>query len=200
MAQHRYFVIYKPYNMISQFVSPYPQRLLGDLDFEFPAGTHAIGRLDEESEGLLILTTDKSLTRLLLHPDKQHTRRYLVQVQHLVSDQTIEKLREGIDIEVKERGTYRTQPCVVNLVTMPPGLPEREEPVHTFIQYSWLEFILTEGKNRQIRKMCKAVKHHCRRLIRTGIENLELGNMQPGEVKEMSKEELFGLLLLQQEG
>lgn len=194
---HRYFVIYKPYNMISQFVSPYSQRLLGDLDFDFPAGTHAIGRLDEESEGLLILTTDKSLTRRLLHPDRQHSRHYLVQVQHCVSPETLDQLRQGLDIEVKEKGIYRTQPCMVHLVSPPRHLPEREAPVHNFIQYSWLEFILTEGKNRQIRKMCRTVKHRCRRLIRTRIENLELGAMQPGEVMEFDRSEFFRLLRLE---
>lgn len=194
--QPRYFVIYKPYNMLSQFVSPYAHRLLGDLDFDFPEGTHAVGRLDEHSEGLLILTTDKTLTRRLLHPEKKHLKHYLVQVQHQVNPQTLETLSRGIGIEVKKKGIYHTQPCEVRLTDAPPNLPERENPVHNFIEYSWLEFILTEGKNRQIRKMCRTVKHRCQRLIRTRINNLELGPMQPGEVVEMSREELFEKLLL----
>jgi 23S rRNA pseudouridine2457 synthase len=182
--------------MLSQFVSPYTHRLLGDLDFDFPEGTHAIGRLDDQSEGLLILTTDKTLTRRLLHPDKKHLRHYLVQVQHQITLATLEKLSQGLEIEVKKKGTYQTQPCEVRSVEMPANLPEPEQPVHNFIQYSWLEFILTEGKNRQIRKMCKTVSHRCKRLIRTRINNLELGAMQPGEVIEMTREELFEKLLL----
>jgi 23S rRNA pseudouridine2457 synthase len=196
ILQPRYFVIYKPYNMLSQFVSPYAHRLLGDLDFDFPEGTHAVGRLDEHSEGLLILTTDKTLTRRLLHPEKKHLRHYLVQVQHLVEPLTLQVLSHGLEIEVKKKGTYQTQPCVVQLIEPPLHLPEPEQPLHNFIKYSWLEFILTEGKNRQIRKMCKTVNHRCKRLIRTRINNLELGSMQPGEVIEMKREELFEKLLL----
>ena len=196
MQTHRYFVIYKPYNMLSQFVSPYPHRLLGDLDFDFPPGTHAIGRLDEHSEGLLILTTDKTLTRRLLHPEKKHLRHYLVQVQHKVEPATLDRLSQGLEIEVKRKGIYHTQPCEVRLINEPLNLPEREQPPHNFIHYSWLEFILTEGKNRQIRKMCKTVKHRCQRLIRTRINNLELGAMQPGQIVEIQQEELFEKLLL----
>lgn len=193
---YRYFIVYKPYNMISQFVSPYQHRLLGDLDFDFPEGTHAVGRLDEESEGLLILTTDKTLTRRLLHPSKQHRRSYLVQVKKRVEPETIEMLCAGLEILVKGRGAYLTQPCHVKLLEKPFALPEREPMVKEYVQHSWLEFTLTEGKNRQIRKMCTAVKHPCTRLVRTKIEDLELGDLQPGQVKEMSQPDLFRLLRL----
>jgi 23S rRNA pseudouridine2457 synthase len=182
--------------MVSQFVSSHPQRLLGDLDFDFPEGTHAIGRLDEQSEGLLILTTDKTLTRRLLHPDRKHTRRYLVQVRWQISPEKIEQLSQGLDIVIKKRGVYRTQPCQVKLLETPGNLAVRENAVQEFIHHSWLEFILTEGKNRQIRKMCKAVRHSCSRLIRTHIDNLGLEDMQPGEVREMDREELFKKVLL----
>ena len=77
----RYFITYKPYKMISQFISPYVQRKLGELDFDFPEGTNAVGRLDNDSEGLLILTTDKTLTNRLLHPTRKHKRSYVVQVE-----------------------------------------------------------------------------------------------------------------------
>jgi 23S rRNA pseudouridine2457 synthase len=192
----RYFIVYKPYKMVSQFVSPYEQRLLGSLDFDFPTGTHAVGRLDDESEGLLILTTDKTLTKRLLHPSKKHKRRYLVQVKRQVTPATLEKLRNGIDIEIKEKGVYRTAPCEVTLVDEPLSLPLRDPKVLIFESHVWLEFILTEGKNRQIRKMCKAVKHPCKRLIRTHIENLSIGDMLPGEVKEIDQQTLFNLLNL----
>ncbi len=182
--------------MISQFVSPYNQRLLGELHFDFPAGTHAVGRLDEDSEGLLILTTDKTLTRRLLHPGKNHRRHYLVQVQREVVPETIEKLKTGLDIMVKKKGLYRTLPCEVCRVDKPAHIAARSNEFQDFIPHTWLEFVLTEGKNRQIRKMCSAVRHNCHRLIRTRIEKLELGSMQPGEVREMKREELFDLLLL----
>ncbi|MES2680336.1 MAG: pseudouridine synthase [Bacteroidota bacterium] len=192
----RYFIIYKPYKMISQFVSPYEQRLLGDLDFEFPEGTHAVGRLDDESEGLLILTTDKTLTQRLLHPAKKHLRVYLVQVKKQVEAQTLENLRNGLDIVIKRKGAYKTQACEVSLIDPPTWLPARNPAVEEFEKHSWLEFTLTEGKNRQIRKMCAAVKHKCKRLIRTKIEDLDLADMQPGEVREMDQQKLFALLKL----
>jgi 23S rRNA pseudouridine2457 synthase len=193
---HKYYIIYKPADMISQFVSPYEQRLLKHLDFKFPEGIHAIGRLDEHSEGLLILTTDKTLTRRFLHPHNKFTKRYLVQVLFKVEEETVTKLSAGIEIIIKQRGAYTTKPCTVKLLDTAPALPPRQTPYTEYKPHSWLEFTLTEGKNRQIRKMCKAVNHECRRLVRTHINELSIGDMQPGEVRELKKEELFKLLLL----
>ncbi|MCW3088654.1 MAG: pseudouridine synthase, partial [Sediminibacterium sp.] len=101
MSPHRYFVLNKPYNMVSQFVSSHPVRLLGELDFDFPAGTHAIGRLDNHSEGLLLLTTDQKITRLLFQGSIPHSRTYLVQVKNTVSEENVDALRKGIPIRVK---------------------------------------------------------------------------------------------------
>jgi 23S rRNA pseudouridine2457 synthase len=193
---NRYFVINKPYKMVSQFISPHKKRLLGDLDFHFPVGTNAVGRLDDDSEGLLILTTDKSLTRLLLHPDRKHERTYLVQVEKVVDDITLQKLRAGVEILVQGKGKYLTQPCDVHLVERPEHLPERAHSFRADLAQSWLQFHLKEGKNRQIRKMCSAVRHDCKRLIRTKIEDLDLGNLLPGQVAEISREELFQKLRL----
>lgn len=196
--KHRYFIVYKPFRMVSQFVSPYDQRKLCDLDFEFPEGTQAVGRLDNESEGLLILTTDKTLTRRLLDPEKKHERNYIVQVERLIEDSTINKLCSGIDILLKGKNkSYTTLPCGVKRIDKPQNLAEREELFNEKLPHSWLEFALTEGKNRQIRKMCRSVRHKCRRLIRTKIEDLELGNLQPGEVMEMEQTKLFNLLRLE---
>ncbi|MEO6406268.1 MAG: pseudouridine synthase, partial [Ferruginibacter sp.] len=97
----RYFIINKPQNMVSQFISPDDVGLLGDLDFNFPPGTHAIGRLDNESEGLLILTTNKKITRLMYSGKKQHRRSYLVMVQNQVSEETLLLLQNGITIPTK---------------------------------------------------------------------------------------------------
>jgi 23S rRNA pseudouridine2457 synthase len=184
--------------MISQFVSPFQHRLLGDLDFTFPEGTHAVGRLDDDSEGLLILTTDKSLTKRLLHPDRKHTRKYIVQVERVAGDAAVSILETGVDILVKKKGKYRTLPCEVRIIDKPVSLAERAHPFKEYIPHSWLEIILTEGKNRQIRKMCSAVGHDCKRLIRVSIEKLELGDLKPGEVREIGQEELFRLLQLEE--
>jgi 23S rRNA pseudouridine2457 synthase len=192
----RYFIVYKPYKMLSQFKSGYEQIKLGALDFCFPEGTNAVGRLDYKSEGLLILTTDGSLTKRLLHPARLHTRKYLVQVEKEVSEETLTKLRAGVEILVKLKGAYTTKVCEVSLVGKPTDLPYRDEPLLERIPCSWLEFVLTEGKNRQIRKMCTATRHKCHRLIRTAIEDITIQGMQPGEVREISREELFRKLKL----
>lgn len=197
MTELRYFILNKPYNMLSQFVSPYPHhRLLGDLDFKFPEGTHAVGRLDEFSEGLLILTNDKSLTRRLLHPNKKHTREYIVQVQKEMRDETITQLKNGIQILIKRRGEYTTIPCEVRRIEKPKNLALINKDYLDTISHTWLEFTLTEGKNRQIRKMCQAVKHKCKRLMRTKIENLDLGELKAGEVLEIERLTFFKKLNL----
>lgn len=191
LSELSYFVIYKPYKMVSQFISPHKKRLLGDLDYVFPEGTNAVGRLDDDSEGLLILTNDKSLTGKLMHPDKKREKRYVVQVEKIVTEEKLQILRSGVDILVKGRGAYRTKDCEVNIIEKPLYLPERAHSFRVDLPQTWLEFVLKEGKNRQIRKMCSAVRHDCKRLIRTHIEDLNIIGMQPGEVKPISKEELF---------
>src|SRR6187549_54423 len=115
-APYRYFILHKPYGMESQFISPHAGPLLGDLSFSFPAGTHAIGRLDKYSEGLLLLTTNKKITALLFQSKIPHKRTYLVQVKHIVSPEGLAKLRNGLTIRVKGGGMYTTPPCEVHIV------------------------------------------------------------------------------------
>src|SRR6188474_3148552 len=115
MDQHRYFVLNKPYNMVSQFVSTHDVCLLSDLDFKFPEGTHAIGRLDNDSEGLLLLTTNKKITRLLFSSGIPHERTYLVQVNNILSDDSLSRLRTGVDIRIKGGEDYTTPACDVHL-------------------------------------------------------------------------------------
>jgi len=180
--------------MVSQFISTDEVNLLGDLDFEFPEGTHAVGRLDNESEGLLILTTNKKVTRLLFQGTKKHTRTYLVLVKNIVSEETIQKIQAGISIRVKGGGDYISSPCEASIVTnakavYPYASDSREAYPHT-----WLLLTLTEGKFHQVRKMVLAVNHRCLRLIRVSIENILLGDLQPGKVKEFEEDEFFRLL------
>src|SRR4249920_2866321 len=122
LAKNRYFVIYKPYNMVSQFLSSHPVRLLGDLEFLFPEGTHPIGRLDNHSEGLLILTTNKKVTRLLFESETLHKRIYLVKVKHTVSAESLDRLRKGIGIRVRGGGDFITTACEAEIVEKPSGL------------------------------------------------------------------------------
>jgi 23S rRNA pseudouridine2457 synthase len=197
MEQHRYFIINKPFNMVSQFVSSHAVRLLGDLSFDFPEGTHAIGRLDKDSEGLLLLTTNKKVTKLLFQGKQPHARTYLVQVNHVVNDETINKLAEGIAISAVQGKTYTTTPCEVKLVEKPDYIEAlSDKPLHKNVSSSWLTITLTEGKFHQVRKMVAAVKHKCIRLIRISIEDIELNPLKPGEVREVSHEYFFEKLKL----
>ncbi len=187
----RYFIINKPYKMVSQFVSPDKVNLLGDLDFDFPEGTHAIGRLDNNSEGLLLLTTNKRVTKLLFESDTPHKRTYLVQVEKVVNEERLRQLQTGISIRVKGGGYYTTTPCEVEIVQKPIDLPPRGHAFREDLPQTWLLITLTEGKYHQIRKMVSSVYHHCKRLIRVSIEDLELGDLQPGCVREVEEEEFF---------
>ena len=188
---NRYFIINKPYKMVSQFVSPDKVNLLGDIDFDWPEGTHAIGRLDNNSEGLLILTTNKRVTKLLFESDTPHKRTYLVHVEKVVTPERLLQLQTGITIRVKGGGYYTTTPCEVEIVSKPTNLPKRAHEFREDLPSSWLMITLTEGKYHQIRKMVSSVYHHCKRLIRVSIEDLELGDLQPGCVLEIEEEDFF---------
>ena len=194
---NRYFIINKPYKMVSQFISPDKVNKLGDLDFDFPEGIHAIGRLDNNSEGLLILTTNKRVTALLFQSDVPHKRTYLVQVEKVITEERLNMLRTGITIRVKGGGYYTTTACQVELVEKPVTLPKRGHEFRDDLPQSWLLITLTEGKFHQIRKMVSSVYHHCKRLIRISIEDLELGDLQPGCVREIEEEDFFRMLKIE---
>ena len=196
MTSHRYFILNKPMNMVSQFVSSHAVNLLINLEFKFPPETHAIGRLDQNSEGLLLLTTNKKITRLLFQGLMPHTRTYLVQVKNTVSPETVLKLANGIAISAPNGIQFITTPCMVKLVNKPANLFEVGKPLHENVKTSWLQITLTEGKFHQVRKMVAAVNHKCIRLIRTEIENIHIGKMQPGEVVELEEADFFSLLKL----
>ena len=188
---HRYFIINKPYNMVSQFVSTHQVGLLGDLDFTFPEGTHAIGRLDNHSEGLLILTTNKKITRLLFLGDTPHKRTYLVQVNNLLTKENLRLLQTGIPIRIKGGENYFTPPCNVTIVEHPGILYNTASTLKQYGPHTWLLITLTEGKFHQVRKMIAAVRHRCKRLIRVSIEDLALGDLKPGCVREIDEVAFF---------
>jgi 23S rRNA pseudouridine2457 synthase len=196
MNADRYFLINKPINMVSQFVSSHEVQLLGNLEFDFPEGTHAIGRLDQNSEGLLLLTTNKKITKLLFQGPIPHKRTYLVQVKNKMLPETAKKLAAGIEISAKTGSSYTTTPCEVQIVEKPIGLFEVGKPLHENVVTTWLTITLTEGKFHQVRKMVAAVNHKCIRLIRISIEDIELGNMQPGDVIEINEDDFFKKLKL----
>ena len=192
----RYFVLYKPVDMVSQFRSVDDVRLLGAIDFPFPPGTHAIGRLDKDSEGLLLLTTDKTITRKLFNSGVKHLRRYLVQVRFTVGQDALAQLASGVRISASGGGEYLTEPCTVELLPAPPHLPPAGIFIHEKVEHSWLRITLTEGRYHQVRKMVSAVRHNCLRLVRESIEELTIGDMQPGEVRELDRQEFYRRLKL----
>lgn len=197
-APYRYFMLHKPYGMESQFISPHAGPLLGDLSFCFPTGTHAIGRLDKYSEGLLLLTTNKKITSLLFESSIPHKRTYLVQVKHMVNEESLQRLRTGVPIRITGDMHYITPPCTVQIVQPSPFPSPR--PFPPYVESTWLSITITEGKFRQVRKMVAAIRHRCMRLIRTSIEDMELGNLQPGVVKEVSESTFFSQLKLKTVG
>ena len=186
--------------MICQFTQEVAgQMTLADLKFNFDKDVYPVGRLDLDSEGLLLLTNDRKLTHTLLDPRFQHDRTYLAQVDGIASEESLEKIRNGVDIKLEKQKTHHTLPAKARLVNdidayfapkklwqrMPAARPSGQNPM------SWIEIKLSEGKNRQVRKMCAAIGHPCLRLIRVGIVNLTIKDLRPGEVREIIKEELL---------
>lgn len=181
-VQHSHFVIYKPYGYLSQFVpeTRKSKPVLAQL-YHFPDKTMAIGRLDHDSEGLLLLTTDGMQSHLIR--SKNVEKEYYVQVDGEVSSAQLSQLQQGVEIGVKGE-KYQTLPCRVNVLTTEPNLPARgkkiRDPRHG--PTSWLSITISEGKNRQIRKMTAAVGLPTLRLVRVRIAHIQLGTMQPGDV------------------
>lgn len=194
MQGHRYFVVHKPYGMESQFKANYPGPLLGDLPFRFPEGIHAIGRLDKNSEGLLLLTTNKKITKLLFQGPVPHKRTYLVQVRRAMSEERLAQLRSGVRIRISGDDWYTTPPCEVDMVAEPPYPAPIAQPPQLIS--TWLRLSITEGKFRQVRKMVAAVHHPCLRLIRVAIEDMELGDLPAGGVREVEEKTFFESLKL----
>lgn len=194
MQAYSYFIIYKPFGMLSQFSPEGNKAVLGEL-YPFPKDVYPVGRLDADSEGLLLLTNDKKLNHRLLNPDFKHFRTYWVQVDGAVNEKARRQLEEGVSIKVNKK-EYQTLPAKAKILENPTDMPERTPPIRyrKDIPTSWLALSLQEGKNRQVRRMTAAVGFPTLRLIRTQIENLSLQGMQPGDVKELNEDEVYSLL------
>ena len=193
----KYFIVYKPYGTLSQFTKEHPSHhTLAELS-AFPKDAYPVGRLDQDSEGLLIITNDKKLPHFLLEPSFAHTRTYLVQVEGEPKPADLKKLRTGIKIRVGKK-EYTTLPAQVRALPEPPALPERDPPIRVrqSIPDTWLEMELKEGKNRQVRRMCAKAGFPVLRLVRSKIEKLDIRDMASGEVREMEKKDIYRLLRL----
>ncbi len=196
MERHRYLILYKPYLMLSQFSAERGGKpTLADLNFHFPKDVYPVGRLDAESEGLLLLTNDKKLNNLLLEPSHGHERSYIVQVDGAITPGAAEELEEGMTITVKDR-SHRTLPAKAEIISEPSWIRQRVPPVRfrKHIPTSWLRLTLTEGKNHQVRKMTASTGFPTLRLIRESMGKVTASALIPGTVKEMKMEELFPLL------
>ena len=183
--------------MLCQFTSEGDKKTLKDL-FDVPRNVYPVGRLDYDSEGLLIFTNDKKLNYLLLNPAHGHEREYWVQVEGLVTQEAIDKLINGITINIDGK-IFQTKKCKAEKFPSPPLVPQRIPPIRfrKNLPDSWIKIILTEGKNRQVRKMTAKVGYATLRLIRTRIESITLAQLQPGEMKSISQKELYNLLKIQ---
>ncbi|GAC1592478.1 MAG: hypothetical protein NVS3B19_14090 [Ginsengibacter sp.] len=151
--------------------------------------------MDYDSEGLLILTNDKSLNKLLLDPIHKHQREYWVQVEGSPTLDSLKKLSAGIFINIDGK-KYLTKKCIASFFSSPPQINFRNPPIRVrkSILDTWIKLILSEGKNRQVRKMTAAIGHPTLRLIRYAIENATIDSLLSGQMKEISKQEMYNLL------
>jgi 23S rRNA pseudouridine2457 synthase len=183
--KHVHFKLYKPYGYLSQFINNQNKRrnkkLLGTL-YSFPENLMAIGRLDEKSEGLLLLTTDGKISDYIR--SSQVEKQYYVMVDGIITPEDIEKLKQGVEISVDGK-PYLAIPFDVFLFETTPNLPERFIRDDKHGPTSWLSITLTEGKFRQVRKMTAAVGFPTLRLVRVRIGDYKLNQMQPGDVEEL---------------
>lgn len=173
---------HKPFGVLCQFTPDQPgQQTLAD--FDFPRGVYPIGRLDLDSEGLILLGDERALVARLLDPKHGHPRTYHAQVEGLPHRAAVDQLTRG---GISLRG-HLTLPCRARLLTVDPNHPPRNPPIRfrKNIAESWLELVLTEGKNRQVRRMTAAVGHPTLRLIRVAIGELVLEGLSPGDWREL---------------
>lgn len=192
----RYFALYKPFEMLSQFTTEGNHKTLADLKFPFPPDVYPVGRLDTDSEGLLLLTNDNRINSRLLNPQFSHKRKYFVQVEGSITDEALSRLKKGILLNDKGN-KYTTLPADGKVISEP-ELPPREPPVRfrKNIPTSWIEISLVEGKNRQVRKMTAAIGFPTLRLVRCQIEELKMEIMEPGRIEEFKKHEFYSKLKL----
>ena len=191
----KYYLVYKPFGMMSQFSKENEKPTLAEIKFDFPTDAYPVGRLDADTEGLLLLTNDTSINNKLLNPKNGHKRTYMAQLDGAITEEAIKQLRKGVTITIDGKA-YKTLPAQINLVKEEPALPPRNPPirVRANIPTSWIELTLIEGKNHQVRKMCAKAGFPVLRLVRIKIGNLSLGNLQPNKVKELTEQEIETLV------
>jgi 23S rRNA pseudouridine2457 synthase len=178
--------LHKPYGVLSQFTPEPGSRWRTLADFGLPPKVYALGRLDADSEGLLLFSDEPGLNSRLLDPGAGHRREYWVQVEGVPGEAALARLSAGVTI-----GDYCTQPCRVRRLEPAPAVPPRDPPIRVrkSVPDSWLSLELTEGKNRQVRRMTAAVGHPTLRLLRMRIGQFVLGELAPGAWRELTVKE-----------
>ena len=188
--KHSHYIIHKPYGYLSQFIYELKRnkKLLGEL-YDFPVGTMAIGRLDEDSEGLLLLTTDGMMSEIVR--SKKVSKEYYAQVDGIINQSAVDQLKAGVEIGFNGK-KYITRKCDAHLLEKTPDFPPRSQKIRDERHgpTSWVSITLTEGKFRQVRKMTSAVGFPTLRLIRVRVGNIHLNNLKSGEVLEVSEFDL----------
>lgn len=178
--------LHKPYGVLSQFTPETGSKWRTLADFQLPPDTYPLGRLDADSEGLLLLSDEPGLNARLLDPAAAHPREYWVQVERVPGDAALSRLARGVRI-----GDYTTQLCTARRLEPAPAMPPRDPPVRArkTVPDCWLALELTEGKNRQVRRMTAAIGHPTLRLLRVRIGQFRLGDLAPGRWRELTSVE-----------
>lgn len=195
MSSFQYIVFYKPFQVLSQFSAEGDKRTLADFFKGIEKNIYPVGRLDYDSEGLLLLTNDTALNQKLLNPESKYQKTYQVQVEGSITNADIEPLRKGVLISVNGK-KHLTLPAKVEVIATPQELPDRDPPIRyrKNIPTSWISVTIEEGKNRQVRKMTAAIGFPTLRLIRTMIGSMSIDGMRPGSFKLLTPKELRLLL------
>tara|TARA_R110002020_G_scaffold66939_1_gene175776 strand:- start:2429 stop:3016 length:588 start_codon:yes stop_codon:yes gene_type:complete len=185
---HKHFKLFKPYGYISQMLSnderqARKKNFLSEL-FNFPENVMAIGRLDEKSEGLLLLTTDGKLSDSINRSGIE--KEYYAQVDGSITSEAIQNMQEGVEIGINGK-KYKTKPCLVKKLEKIPNLPLRKKKLRDDRHgpTSWISITITEGKFRQVRKMTSAVGYPTLRLVRVRVGTVLLDNLEPGDVVQL---------------
>ncbi len=174
---------HKPYGVLSQFTPEPGSKFRTLADFNFPPRVYPIGRLDADSEGLLLLSDESELNERLLHPRHAHEREYWAHVERIPSADALAQLSHGVVIQGR-----KTLPCRAWLIEPQPQMPPRDPPIRfrKNVPDCWIGLELTEGRNRQVRRMTAAISHPTLRLVRVRIGGFLLGDLKPGEWRELS--------------
>ena len=194
---YKYYLLHKPFGMLSQFTREGGHQSLADVDFVWPSDVYSVGRLDTDSEGLLLLTNDKRLNSELLSPENGHPRTYHAQVEGSPLYKDMRTLMTPMRFKVKGR-QFTTKPCKATILEPQPVYADRIPPIRVrkIVPDTWISLTLTEGKNRQVRKMTAKAGFPTLRLIRESIGPFKLKGLKPGEVRELSEEDINKLIHL----